>query len=412
VRSFEELDRKLTEAAALPTEDERLPFLCNHHLAIDHFSFPPDPFGADYRRRVIELWSRLSGRPAYSPDDHEKSGYGLQMDVKSPPPFNIQSPRVLGDMLIAWGFIIRTLDLKPGQSLLEYGPGSGQILLNAARMGIRAAGIDIDEPQVRVIREQASRLGGLDVRAKVGYFGDTFEPGEKFDAVLFFESFHHALDHIALVDRLHEVVADDGVFVLAGEPIMDQANPFRVAVPFPWGPRLDLLSLRAMRVHGWMELGFQEEYFLRLLARGGWLARKVPCPLTPTGILYVARKNHGRVGEFLLPADEEATWYPADSVHRWTRGHGLMTLDSRPKWSRVSVSVTNHNPSTVRVTLACGPHRATADIGPGQSAQVVVSLPAGTRRLEILSPVFNPKTLGISDDNRDLGVYVGELTYS
>src|SRR5262249_8440418 len=262
-----------------------------------------------------------------------------------------------------WGFIMRTLDLKPGMSLLEYGPGTGQILLHFARMGVPASGIDIDPVQVRFILEQSRRLN-LDIRAKVGQFGDTIEPNEKYDAVLFFEAFHHSLNHIALVDRLHEIVNDDGVFAVAGEPILAHNNHFRPVVPFPWGPRLDLLSQRAARVHGWMELGFQEEYFVKLMHRAGWIVTKHHCPATDLATMYVSRKNHGkvRVGELFLPVDEEATWYGPEGPNRWTRGHAILTCDSRSRWSRVTVNVTNYNVHKIPVTLACGHFRRKTDL--------------------------------------------------
>jgi hypothetical protein len=95
----------------------------------------------------------------------------------APPPYNVGSGELLGDLLICWGFLMKALDLKPGQSILEYGPGSGQILVNFARMGVRAAGIDIDGPQVAVIEEQGRLLGGLELRAKVRQFGEPFRPG-------------------------------------------------------------------------------------------------------------------------------------------------------------------------------------------------------------------------------------------
>jgi 2-polyprenyl-3-methyl-5-hydroxy-6-metoxy-1,4-benzoquinol methylase len=290
LQSFEEVERKLEEAAALPTEGDRVDFLSNHYFDPENgFDQPADPFSDDYREWAHELWSRLSGRrEQYDPAAHELSGYQEEVDMRSPPPYNIGSGHLLGEILICWGFLLRTLDLKPGQSVLEYGPGSGQILLQFARMGARAAGIDIDPVQTRFIREQGERLG-LNIRARVGEFGDTVEPGERYDAVVFFEAFHHAFDHVALVERLHDVVADDGMLVIAADVVLDKANPFRPAVPFPWGPRLDLLSLRAMRTHGWMELGFQEEYFLALLERAGWAVTRHDCPQTSRGTLWVAR---------------------------------------------------------------------------------------------------------------------------
>jgi 2-polyprenyl-3-methyl-5-hydroxy-6-metoxy-1,4-benzoquinol methylase len=290
VRSLAEAELKLDEASAFPTEAERIEFLAQHYLVPDGgFDHPEDPFSDDYREWAHELWSRISGRTeAYDPAAHELSGYQDEVDMRSPPPYNIESGELLGDTLICWGFLVRTLDLKPGQSVLEYGPGSGQILLQFARMGVRAAGVDIDPVQVAFIREQGKRLG-LDIRVRVGQFGDTIEPGERYDAVIFFEAFHHALDHVALVERLHEVVTEDGALVIAADVVVDLTNRYWPVMPFPWGPRVDLLSVRAMRTHGWMELGFREEYFLELMERSGWAVTRHDCPQTIRGMLWLAR---------------------------------------------------------------------------------------------------------------------------
>lgn len=284
------VDGTLEEAAALSLEGERIDFLCKRYVDLgDGFSRPSDPFSDEYRAWALELWSTLSGRrELYAPATHELSGYVDEVDMQSPPPYNIGSGQLLGDMLICWGFLLRTLDLKAGQSVLEYGPGSGQILLHLARMGVRAAAVDIDAVQTRFIREQGERFG-LDIRARVGEFGETIEPDERYDAVVFFEAFHHAFHHVALLERLHDIVAADGVLAIAADVVIDTANPFRPAVPFPWGPRLDLLSVRAMRTHGWMELGFQEEYFLELLPRTGWTVTRHDCPQTPRGTVWLAR---------------------------------------------------------------------------------------------------------------------------
>ena len=48
----------------------------------------------------------------------------------------------------------------------------------------------------------------------------------KFDAVLFFESFHHCSNPQALIAALDQVIAPGGRVIFAGEPIMD-GFPFR-----------------------------------------------------------------------------------------------------------------------------------------------------------------------------------------
>jgi SAM-dependent methyltransferase len=159
-----------------------------------------------------------------------------------------------------------------------------------ARNGCDVTVVDIEEAYVEGIQRQCRALN-IPIRACVGEFGFVPEAGERFDAVLFFETFHHALRHNELLRQLQRVVADDGLIAFAGEPIIAPGDVWEPTVPFPWGPRCDLLSLWAMRTQGWMELGFREAYFLEALSRAGWSAVKHACSLTSRGNTYIARRT-------------------------------------------------------------------------------------------------------------------------
>jgi SAM-dependent methyltransferase len=414
VASVQELEQKIAEVEAQDSEEALLNVLSQYYLDLDGVGdFPADPFSEGYRDWVLQLYRRLSKRPGYDPRINELSPFASKLNAQIVSPYNSHESGLVGEMLICYGFIIRTLNLKPGSRVLEYGPGSGQLVINLARVGMRASTIDVDPGYVRCIREQCRALG-LSVRAKQGQFGETIEPGERYDAVLFFEAFHHALEHIDLLARLDEVVADDGVIVFAGEPVVSATGHWAPTVPFPWGPRLDLLSVRATRRLGWMELGFQETYFLRLLLRSGWVVRKHFCSLTDRGTMYVARKNRGQAapGETLLPEDEESTWHPPEGRSRWTRGRSVMTLDARPRWSSARVSVSNHAPFPMPVLVSAGGDVARLRLGPGESSRVQVALPQRDRALEIWSQTFCPRELGMSGDDRTLGVFVGDVEYA
>ena len=39
---------------------------------------------------------------------------------------------------------------------------------------------------------------------------------------------------------------------------------------YPWGPRLDGLSVWSTRTYGWLELGFDSDYFTTALSRLIW----------------------------------------------------------------------------------------------------------------------------------------------
>ena len=96
--------------------------------------------------------------------------------------------------------------------------------------------------------------------AVTGAFLDVDKLGRTFDAVLFYESFHHCSDHRGLIAKLAGILNSGGKIFFAAEPIFD-------GFPVPWGVRVDGESLWAIRQNGWLELGFQESYFVRTLLR-------------------------------------------------------------------------------------------------------------------------------------------------
>ena len=154
-------------------------------------------------------------------------------------------------------------------------------------MGHRVTALDIDPKFCELITERARR-NGVELDVRLGDFSLVRTLDETFDAVLFFESFHHSSDHLELLECLDRVVARGGVIVFAAEPISD-------ALPAPWCLRLDGESLWAIRKNGWFELGFQERYFLETLDRYGWTAERSVCADTPWGVIYVARRHDDRL---------------------------------------------------------------------------------------------------------------------
>jgi SAM-dependent methyltransferase len=94
-----------------------------------------------------------------------------------------------------------------------------------------------------------------------------FTTEEPFDAAVFFESFHHCADHLAMLRRLHRIVRPGGAVLFAAEPVQ--------RLDYPWGPRLDGLSVWSSRTYGWLELGFDTRYFDRALDHTGWSGQRV-----------------------------------------------------------------------------------------------------------------------------------------
>lgn len=260
-----------------------------------------DPFSAEYRAAVLDFYAVLrarAGDAAYVTERDEASDTGGRVPANlwtGLVPWSFRDLKLSAEFLLSWGHILQLLEVAPGQSVLEYGPGSGQILLMLARMGVQAHGVDIDRTALDGIRAQADALG-LPVALDRAVFGEGFD-GRRFDAILFFEAFHHALDFPALLERLHERLAPGGRLVLCGEPIVEMPFP---GIPFSWGPRLDALSIYCMRKWGWMELGFTRPFLTEAARRAGWQMTPHPFP------------GCGRASAFVLtPADPREPTMPA-----------------------------------------------------------------------------------------------------
>jgi SAM-dependent methyltransferase len=239
---------------------------------------PADPRSAEYRDREMAFHRRIAGR-AYRAAECE------QLDLpdthrRRPFPYYTQSTGIIGEQLMCIGRVVRALDVLPGASVLEFGPGYGRLTLEMARSGLAVTAVDINPQYLDLIRGHAARE---ELRVELEHAGMLdYEPRKAFDRVVFYECFHHCEDHVAMVARLGELVAPGGAVIFAGEPIDDR-------FPIPWGVRRDGRSLWSIRRHGWLELGFRTDYFVDLLRRHGW-AVEVPTGAAPWDRVFVARR--------------------------------------------------------------------------------------------------------------------------
>ena len=375
-------------------------------LTIDHplaarLAAGLDPFSEAYRDDAMALYRDLSGRPGgYEPARDEQSHTAAPPNPWTDlPPWSFQQPGLVAEFLLSWGRILRLLDAPAGGRVLEYGCGTGQLLLVLARAGLRAYGVDIDPASIGIARRQAEALG-LPIELEMAPFGEGFA-GERFDRIVFFEAFHHAWDFERLLARLHDRLAPGGRVVFCGEPIVPGPQP---PVPFSWGPRLDALSVFCMRHWGWMELGFQHEFFLRALRRAGWRAAFHPAPDCGRANAYVAEPAPASLLRLGEPGDLGGSaegWGPPEGTHRWTKeGTSVLPL---PAWSghgnaRIALRVLNPSPVAKRLVVADGRRSVAVTLGPGEGERTV-ELPSG--RAERL--LLTCETLGSADAGASAG---------
>jgi SAM-dependent methyltransferase len=285
VTTLEELDEMLVmlDAAAAISDDELRRGFSRFEMRFP-LDLPKDPDTPEYRAVQMELYEWLHGKP-YSVSN-EVTEFDLEKITAQPFPYYTESPSTVGNQLIAVGNIIRTLDLEPKSSVLEFGPGWGNTTIALARMGYHVTAIDIEKNFVDLVRERARQKGLVNIEIHHGDFSMISTLEKQFDAILFFECFHHCSDHHALIRQFDRVVAPGGRIVFAGEPIVP-------GFPMPWGLRLDGESLWAIRKNGWLELGFEEGYFRSMMSEHGWDVDKKVCSETPWGVTFTATRSSG-----------------------------------------------------------------------------------------------------------------------
>jgi 2-polyprenyl-3-methyl-5-hydroxy-6-metoxy-1,4-benzoquinol methylase len=247
----------------------------------DLSDIPPDPYSDAYRDYQWRLYHAISARDSYVSTVNEIMSLDVERYKRFPFPYYTGSAFLTGEQLMMIGFALSHMNLKPNARVIEFGPGCGNFTIELAKLGHDVTAVDIVQGHIDIVEARAKQLERT-VHTAVGDML-TYQPDGRYDAVIFYECFHHCSDHLRMLDRLHEFIHDDGMVVFAGEPITDW-------MPYPWGVRTDGISMWTIRKHGWLELGFQPGYFRDALARHGWTSNFYQSVDVPKHLTVIARK--------------------------------------------------------------------------------------------------------------------------
>lgn len=407
--SLAELRLLMQTASESRVEQDRVSMLVEHYVEAPELAPPPiDPFCRAYRDWVASVHALVSQRADYSPGKDELIPIEPKSRALRPGIYVDGGSKHLGSFLEAIGQILQVVDTQAGARVVEYGPGDGQLSLALARNGCHVAVVDIEAKHLETIRLQAEAFG-ISVDCRLGEF--IHDHGlREFDVAIFFEAFHHAIDHPQVLDNLYKALKPDGRIIFSGEPIIERGSYWERTVPFPWGLRLDGLSLSAVAHYGWMELGFQEGYFIELLMRYGWLIEKVASPTNARGTCRIARKMPDDLSlgqNFSIEIwDGDAGWHGVESSGRWTKGNASFPLPRGAENVRVTLS----NPLPWQKTFEIGPNKQAGTLSP-HGGRIDVDVAGCRDRLVINAPVTNLTDLTQGRDTREVGVFLERIVF-
>ena len=274
INSFAELHRVLPQIETMKTDIEKRRAWRSHAISQDlrdQIATPfqnIDPASDTYKERMMEMFSMLRKKD-YSFDDEGGSVGNVENYLANPIPYRFGDPALIGEFLMSYGHIIkvigdRTRNLGRMPRVLELGCGQGALSHFLTRSHLDVTCLDISANMTEITRGATRQAHKAPQVVTASFEG--FEPDGQYDVVLFYESFHHCLNNNAMVAKYRDALAHGGMLIFAAEPIVPTVSPF---VPYPWGLRLDMVSLRAIVLKGWLELGFQRPYFLQMLKRHG-----------------------------------------------------------------------------------------------------------------------------------------------
>lgn len=247
-----------------------------------------DPWGTAYFAQQVKLWQLMAGvDDDYDPERHEADVGWEDVDPVRRPGYYIRrdpdAVEVASDHWLATGMLLKHSGLKPGDRALEYGAGFGQTALALARLGVLVDTVDVSARFCDYITQQAA-FYKVALTAHRGRFGLHPRPGERYQVIWFYESFHHCLDFASVVPQLAEMLAPGGRIILGGEPIVEGSN---AAVPYPWGMRLHSEVAAVVRATAWCELGFTEQFLFELFRRSGMAGERIDSEHSHFARLYV-----------------------------------------------------------------------------------------------------------------------------
>jgi len=233
--------------------------------------FPSNPFSPEYREAQLELYNSITSS-TYS-TDKEQTPFNFGHEIGQPFPYGTRSANTVGETLIGYGHIVKNLPIAPKSRILEIGSGYGTLAVHLAPMHVDLTCIDID---IRLLDFISHRISNFNHQTKLVHTDiHNYQPKEKFDIIVFHESFHHFHDHLSVLQKLPNILSNTGLVIFAAEPIVPDICP---TVPYPWGLRMDGLSLRCIRNFGWFELGFTRSYFHDLLAKQNFTVQEKSIP--------------------------------------------------------------------------------------------------------------------------------------
>ncbi|MEI9989553.1 MAG: class I SAM-dependent methyltransferase [Rhizomicrobium sp.] len=130
-------------------------------------------------------------------------------------------------------YCFQKLKLKPGDHILEVGPGWGAWFEYAAARGVKCTGISISKESIRFLTEKGKKLGHDWELIESDLFD--YNPGVKYDAIVIMGVIEHLPDYLRVVKKFQSLIKPGGRVFLDGSACIKkyELSSFMVKYIYP-----------------------------------------------------------------------------------------------------------------------------------------------------------------------------------
>lgn len=142
--------------------------------------------------------------------------------------------------------------MKPEDTVLDIGCGTGSLALRLAETGAQIHGLDLSQEMIRIAEDKAQAKGASNVRFHVGPFNPSFtafSPGT-LDGVCAYSLLHLVEDRAAALAHIYRLLKPGGFFIASTVCLKESWAPFGVILPvmrwFGQAPEVQLFTKQTL----------------------------------------------------------------------------------------------------------------------------------------------------------------------
>jgi 2-polyprenyl-3-methyl-5-hydroxy-6-metoxy-1,4-benzoquinol methylase len=374
---------------------------------IEYHMEPIDPYSPEYRNNVLATYNRLACREYQAINELtsvKQSVESFQVGY----PWISKNCRIAAEELAKVVQALNALASYPDnvRSVIEFGSGWGNLAHPLAKLGLDVTAVDIDPAFLQRLESLVDQEG-LKINTIHGDFLEVAtQLPNRYDVAIFQSSFHHCLEFDNLVSCLYShVLKEKGRILFLAEPIFKNYS-------FPWGLRYDGESLWAIMCNHWLELGFDEDFFLAMIIRHGFFVRRIAAIPGFVGDGWSASRCREGIAfaECILPSEfAQSFWDRSNDVEhgRFLRGESL--LPALQQESRYQLIINNFCVRPLRLNLRGDDDSEVYFDVPAHTIQTIIAPSSQQKPLQLHCQTVIPDRLIQNGDQREIGVALVHL---